>query len=373
MCVAAVFADDSAEMVQVSVAVDVSNANSGDLDESSFTKNSTASFGEGGPSVAACPWDRWSADGHLIRPRGPGSGIASRVEALQYYMTNFLQGADQFIIVQAGVALNAIVGGPHMSSNDMDLDAELVTVADSTPVLQRTTGSSAKRESKKNLGSVKVSSVKILINSWAPGMEAHGYGRPVVATGEETKTYIESKCLCVADGTQTLCSKSQTFDGDGSKLDNGRYGETYWMPLPDSKNLGLVSAIRTYVESDSWSSWRDASVRDLESWDTDGDGDISMREVLDLAASKGVNDEWLELMKTEAPCVLLNGQVGANMMLHFLKDLAAGKVDTDKIIMARRTDTDVISEIWEAPAAGVREEYGGKLVTDTEECKSKMS
>merc|ERR1712216_1093014 len=101
-----------------------------------------------------------------------------------------------------------------------------------------------------------------------------------------------------------------------------RYGETYWMPLSASKNLGLLYSLDTYIRQ-GFASWRTESVDDLKTWDTDGDGDISMKEVLGLASSKGVNDEWLQLMKSEDPCVILNGQVSANMTLHLLQDIGA--------------------------------------------------
>jgi len=150
-------------------------------------------------------------------------------------------------------------------------------------------------------------------------MKPGGYGEKTITPGgHETATgvsFIEDKlCLCEAEGVKTICYK------DVKTQISGRYGFTYWMPLPQSKNLGYP--LWTYVGlGEQFSGWRRDTLADLKSWDSDGDGRISLAEMLQLAIEKGVSAQWLEVVKKEDPCAIINGRVSADLWLRVLEDV----------------------------------------------------
>lgn len=292
------------------------------LGDATLTQHSTESFGVGGPSVKACPWYKWTRTGRTMLPRGPSySNIAYRQQTLQAKMDSFRAGGD-FIIVKGGTELNAHVGGPQNQGNDMDLDAVIYSVTQASSLidmvdLQRPLFGDLPPPPPSSRSETSVLHVSTEVKLDAKGMPAGGYGSLKLSkTGQETKQFIENEvCLCVAGGSLTLCDVHP---------DLRRYGETYWMPLPNSKNLGLGFILATYLEQD-FGGWRQGSIADLLTWDVDRNGKISLEEVMKVGPSKGVSSAWLEMMTREDPCELVNAAISADFSLHLCQDIALDK------------------------------------------------
>mmetsp|Transcript_98840 Transcript_98840/g.255477 ORF Transcript_98840/g.255477 Transcript_98840/m.255477 type:complete len:372 (-) Transcript_98840:92-1207(-) len=330
-----------------------------------FRVDSFATFGgAGGPKVTACPWYRFSSSGMPILPRGPSKvGDECRTKTLRHYMKNFREGKT-FAVLAAGTELFAHAGGTHNQGNDGDLDTVMVDVVPTKPTDSGFLQLRHNNRTNHLTASFSMRTVRLHIRTGEICMSAGGYGKETVNTAplsQAAKNYIQNDlCLCQADGVQTICTQRDHW-GDG--------GASAWVPMPESKNLGR--ALETYIGlgEGTWAGWRSGSLGDLKSYDTNSDGEITPSELLQEVPKRGVAREWLDAMKAEDPCVLVNGQRDANLWYHVLKDIEQhpGRLHKE---MDHAGVYPAKGSSWDQATEWVRKKYSLELLSDKAKCRS---
>jgi len=353
--------------------------------EEQFNKDSFATFGgPSGPKVTACPWYHFNAAGLPVLPRGPSKiGDPCRSQTLQHYMKSFREGGT-FTVVKGGTELFAHAGGTHNQGNDGDLDSAMVTVVPPQAAQPRSSlGQMASQRrltldtgSQTGTSSLSVSEVRLHIRTGDICMEAGGYGHKelVAATAaaaaplsQEAVNFIQKDlCLCQADGVQSICYQRDSWGDDG---------ESAWMPLPGSKGLGRALDIYIGLGEGTWAGWRSGSIAALKQYDPNSDGVIQLSEVLHEAPKHGVSQEWLDLMKKEDPCVVVNGQRDAYLWLQALTDIAehpghlAAEFKKAGVWPERPGD----ASLWGPGKKWLREKYQLGLLSDKDACRDQWN
>jgi hypothetical protein len=290
--------------------------------EEEFNKDSFATFGGPvGAKVTACPWYHFAASGEPVLPRGPSKlGMPCRVETLKHYMKSFREGGT-FTVVKDGTEMWAHAGGTHNHANDPDLDSVMVNMVPTQPKrssmvqlnMQRRLAAGAEA----GTSSLSLSKVRLRISTGDICMSGGGYGEKEVALplSQEAVNFIQNDlCLCKADGVQSICFQEEKW---------GDEGITGWLPMPGSKNLGRPGDTYLGLPQDGMLlGWRHDTIEQLRSLDTNSDGVLTLGEVLHQARLRGVNQDWLDLMKKVDPCRIVNTQRDAYMWLQALPNIA---------------------------------------------------
>jgi len=152
----------------------------------------------------------------------------------------------------------------------------------------------------------------------------------------ENKVPIQDSCLCYYGSHPAMCAKS------GFEDTMAKYGVTFWVPLPRSKNYSNHNlpgrwyatywdpSFNSYDHTfEHWGDWRDNVIEDVSVFDQNDDGDISLREFLHTIETLEVNQQWFQNYKTRRPCEVVQAFEVVRILRVFLPEVRKGVMNEE--------------------------------------------